>query len=422
MKKTILIICLFSCFQALGQEDITINFDAETQYTNVRARGFRVLYKLEGNNIYFKQDTANYDITLPRNFKAKNPAYGFLRFTGKTENALENYILFLVDDYKSYFPNIYFDYNNNLDFGDDNDASIKFGSDSIAMAAIPNPSVKNAVAQIKLKRLDLDDGDQKNQLEGMLQPKGIHLDKVEATSIDYWYSDEDKNSKIIDVEINNQMVKLGLNDYNGNGLFNDMDEDRVMVGDYEKGFISQRKPEGAHIYQPLMLIPLAGKIYEVTEISPTGDFIKLSESNREFSAGISDGDPLPDTMVKFLGNPSYTVPLTAVLASKKKYVLLDFWGSWCKACTINLPKLKDLAEKHKDNLIVLGLNYGDTPEMAMDFIKNKNVSWPNAVLSKELMEQLKVEGFPSYTLVDPNGKIISLRTTLDKVEELIINN
>ena len=420
MKKTLLFIGFLFSIKAVAQEEIIINFEPETTYTNVRANGFRVLYKLTDNSIYFKQDTVNYDIVPPKNFEAKNPAYGFLRFTGQTHNLLENYILFLVDDYESHFPNIYLDYNNNLNFEDDGNA-LKFGADSTVLTTIQNPLIKNAQLQIKLKHLNIPEGDQKNQLETMLKPQGIHIGKHEAIDIGYWYSDEDRNSKITDVEINGEMIKIGLHDFNLNGSFNDLGEDIIMVGDYEKGFISQRKVEGGFVYEPGMLLSLGGQTYEVSEIDPTGNFMKLIESNREFIAGVSNGDPFPDGKAKFLGNPSYTLPLGDLIAQQKKYVLLDFWGSWCKACTINLPTLKELAESRKGQLMVLGLNYGDSVEKAEEFIAKKNITWANAILSQELKDKLKVESFPSYMLIGPDGKIVSLNATLSKIEELLPN-
>ena len=68
-------------------------------------------------------------------------------------------------------------------------------------------------------------------------------------------------------------------------------------------------------------------------------------------------------MTNFIGDleinlKSGEVKTLSNLKSKEKFILLDFWGSWCKGCTQQLPKLKKLESDYSDKVQIIGLNYG----------------------------------------------------------------
>ena len=65
-----------------------------------------------------------------------------------------------------------------------------------------------------------------------------------------------------------------------------------------------------------------------------------------------------------------------------KYVLVDFWATWCAPCVASLP---DLAKVHDtfgkdDRLTVLGVNIDDDPDKARAFAEQKKLTWIQAFL------------------------------------------
>lgn len=92
-----------------------------------------------------------------------------------------------------------------------------------------------------------------------------------------------------------------------------------------------------------------------------------------------------------------------------KYILIDFWGTWCGPCVVEMPKLKEYQEKYKEQLVVLGINSGDTKEKIEKFITSKNYTWKQ-LLSGEgadnLVLKLNVTGFPTKFIIDPSGEIL----------------
>ncbi len=417
MKKLILFVSLIAGFQVYAQKEITINFDNEYDHTNVRGKGFNVVYKLKNNQVYVKHDTSFHTITPPKKFNPKNPVYGYLFFIGAESGILSRSILFVVDDYTTEFPNIFVDFNNNLDFTDDG-TSLKYEQDSSVIVSLKNLEVPNAKAVVKLSRLKMPEGDQKKQVEEYLLPKGIHAQNSEALPIDYWFSDERKANRIKALQIKGKEARIGLHDFDVNGLFNNKGKDLIMIGDTEKNFISHRRSEGAIVYDDQTLLSINGQTYEVLEIEPTGRYLKLIESDKEYTAGLSVGSMLPENPVKILDSP-FSIGLSSLVGRDNKYTLLEAWGTWCKPCTIHLPDLKKLANDHKDKLMIIGLNYGDKPEKAIAFFKEHEVKWANGVLSEELKEKLKVTGFPTYILVDPQGKVALLNGSLSQIDKLL---
>jgi thiol-disulfide isomerase/thioredoxin len=92
-----------------------------------------------------------------------------------------------------------------------------------------------------------------------------------------------------------------------------------------------------------------------------------------------------------------------------KYVIIDFWGTWCGPCVAEMPKLKEYQEKYNDQLVVLGINSGDTKEKIEKFITPKNYTWKQLLSGKgkeSLVLKFNVAGFPTKFIIDPSGKIL----------------
>lgn len=97
-----------------------------------------------------------------------------------------------------------------------------------------------------------------------------------------------------------------------------------------------------------------------------------------------------------------------------RYVLLDFWGTWCGPCLAEFPTLQTARERFAERgFEILGIDYekgGGTLEHAREVVKERGVTWPNAAPEtvKELVEDvLRITAFPSKILVGPDGKVVA---------------
>ncbi|WP_280670529.1 MULTISPECIES: TlpA disulfide reductase family protein [unclassified Dysgonomonas] len=115
---------------------------------------------------------------------------------------------------------------------------------------------------------------------------------------------------------------------------------------------------------------------------------------------------------------------------KDKYVFIDFWGSWCGPCIESLPEIKELYDKIKgrEDVLIIGIaleNEKDI-EKLQGIIEQENVRWPNVWNSYSTVKnlesvhgKLKMETFPTYMLIDKQGKIVYREGSSFKTKEAI---
>ncbi|SMD05292.1 TlpA disulfide reductase family protein [Pedobacter africanus] len=99
---------------------------------------------------------------------------------------------------------------------------------------------------------------------------------------------------------------------------------------------------------------------------------------------------------------------------KGKYVLLDFWASWCAPCRSENPWVKHMYERYKNkNFTVLGVSL-DNPgqrEAWLKAIKDDKLTWTNVSdlngFNNEVAKMYFVQGIPTNFLIGPDGKILA---------------
>jgi peroxiredoxin len=95
-----------------------------------------------------------------------------------------------------------------------------------------------------------------------------------------------------------------------------------------------------------------------------------------------------------------------------KYLLIEFWGTWCGPCVAEVPNYKKAYEKYQPRgFEILGMDEDKELDQVKKFISEQGITWTNATTAsiKELIEQrFRITAFPTTILLDPKGKIISL--------------
>ncbi len=94
----------------------------------------------------------------------------------------------------------------------------------------------------------------------------------------------------------------------------------------------------------------------------------------------------------------------------KKYVVLDFWGSWCVWCIKGMPRMKAFYETHQDKMQLIGVNCSDKPILCQSSIKKHQMTWPQVVNLEgdDLVMAFGVSTYPTKVIISPEGFIDSI--------------
>ena len=98
----------------------------------------------------------------------------------------------------------------------------------------------------------------------------------------------------------------------------------------------------------------------------------------------------------------------ALTSLRGKYVILDFWGSWCIWCIRGFPQMKEYYAKYKGKFEILGVDCNDTEAKWRDAVKKHELPWLHVYCPKEstLLADYGVTGFPTKIIIGPDGKIV----------------
>jgi thiol-disulfide isomerase/thioredoxin len=203
--------------------------------------------------------------------------------------------------------------------------------------------------------------------------------------------------------------KVAVLDENADGRFDDLSDGTLIIDLNRDGTLVGESDSAEHhkLNEPFSI---HGKVWQVASLSPDGTSIGLrpSDAQVEMKAYLDVGYPAPPFTAKDLdGNPV----VLAEEAANAKYVLLDFWASWCGPCRAEFPYLRRLQARYKNHgLRIIGINLDSERDKAVQAATESQLDyrhvfdgggWKNAVAV-----QYRVHGIPETYLLDRDLKIL----------------
>jgi thiol-disulfide isomerase/thioredoxin len=142
-----------------------------------------------------------------------------------------------------------------------------------------------------------------------------------------------------------------------------------------------------------------------TRIQKMEEHLKLS-SKRDFM--FKEGQVLPN-----IGYPLTTGENLFISGIWFKYILIDFWGSWCTKCPMNNAQLREIYKEYAPKgLVVLQVSVGISNDSLKSMVVRDSLTWYNACVpdmyNSKLLDTLKITSVPSNYITDRWGNVKAL--------------
>ena len=165
--------------------------------------------------------------------------------------------------------------------------------------------------------------------------------------------------------------------------------------------------------EPDTLLTLISQLSEDTQHHP--HVAKVKEKAETLLARPKEGDMFKDFAVEYDGK---TTRLSDYVG-RGRYVLADFWASWCGPCRQEIPNLIALYENYKEKeFLVLGVAAQDNPEASLKAIDEMQIPYPQILNAQKIATDIYgIDALPEAILFSPDGTILARGLRGEEIEK-----
>lgn len=168
-------------------------------------------------------------------------------------------------------------------------------------------------------------------------------------------------------------------------------------------------------YQLHDTVMIDKQLLRINSIDSAMSNLQLSKVDKPNSAHFLPTD-LRDQLLKYFDESS-------------DYLVIDFWGSWCAPCIEAMPEAKAIYEQVRGNTSFLGVCMDQTAnfDVAKKILVEEGISWPQLYVDMDnqegsIISKLGISTYPTYILIDKEGRIIHKNTSegLSEIKQILL--
>ena len=144
--------------------------------------------------------------------------------------------------------------------------------------------------------------------------------------------------------------------------------------------------------------------------------VRLITQRRDLMRKVAVGVNVPEINLPDVEGKSF-----ALSSLKGKWVLLDFWASWCAPCRREGKHVLELYKKYQQNgFEVLGVSIDQNPDAWKQAIKEDQTPWKHVLDQRsEVAKTFGVSSVPRVFLIDPKGVIVAVNLYGEELEQCL---
>lgn len=163
----------------------------------------------------------------------------------------------------------------------------------------------------------------------------------------------------------------------------------------------------SEIHQLKDTVRIQNNLYCLNNVNYNKPKLDLIFLSKEKDTGVQVGDEVANFQAKDIINSKLISPSMFM----GKYILLDFWGTWCSPCLKGIPDLVSLNKRYSKQIQIISISNDKKQKLneLKKVINEKSMTWSQVWdenNADKLVEKFKITAFPTFILVDTDGKIV----------------